>query len=52
MLRHLVKPHGIVALLLLAFATAWALWTFVWLPAADVAPTEPVVAPSPPAPPP
>jgi hypothetical protein len=45
-----VKSHGIVVLLLLAFAAACALcWTFLSLATADVAPTEPVVAPSPPA---
>lgn len=51
MLKHLAKPHGIVALVLVAFAAAWAFWTFVWLPRADVqqlAPPPPSPATTPP----
>ena len=35
MLRHLAKPHGIVAVIMILFAAAWAVWTFYWLPQAE-----------------
>lgn len=46
MLKFFAKPHGIVALVLVLFAIAWAVWTFVWLPQAEVERIDPgAVAP-------